>query len=262
MRTTLRPTLLLGVGVGVGGMLVGACSSEAPTTAPRSTVSGTVTVFAASSLTAAFTDLGEAFGALHPEAEVVFSFAGSSALAAQIGEGAPADVFASADLNNMAKITDAGLGAEEPAIFTTNAAQIVVGAGNPKGITDVADLADPDLIVVSCAPDAPCGAYAQKIFDAAGASVTPKSLEENVKAVVAKVSLGEADAGIVYVTDVLSAGDAVEGIDIPADRNVVAEYPIVVTKDARNPAAARSFVDFVLSPAGQQILTSYGFVAP
>ena len=234
-----------------------ACGSDGSTSS-----TDTVTVFAAASLTAAFTEIGEAFTAANPDTEVTFNFAASSALVTQIGEGAPADVFASADVTTMATLTEADNHAADPVVFTTNLAQIIVAPGNPKGITRVADLADPDLIVVSCAPDVPCGRYAKQIFDTAGVAVTPKSLEENVKAVVAKVTLGEADAGIVYATDVIAAGAKAAGVAIPAEQNVVAQYPIVVTKEAPNPAGGQAFVDFVLSPDGQSILQSFGFVSP
>ena len=232
------------------------------TEAPEPAVEGDVTVFAAASLTDALTELGEAFMAANRDAEVTFNFAASSELVTQIGEGAPADIFASADLNNMTKLTDAGNNASEPVVFTTNLAEIIVGPGNPEGITSVADLANEDLIVISCAPEVPCGRYAAQILDNAGVTVTFKSLEENVRAVVSKVTLGEADAGIVYMTDVINAGDAAEGVEIPADINVVAEYPIAVTKEAPNPGAAQAFSDFVLSVDGQAILGSYGFVSP
>ena len=134
--------------------------------------------------------------------------------------------------------------------------------GNPKGITGVADLANHDLIVVLCAPEVPCGKYAAQIFENAGVTVTPKSFEENVKAVVTKVTLGEADAGIVYATDVTAAGAEAEGVEIPADINVVAEYPIAATTEAPNADGAQAFIDFVLSEQGQKILASYGFLAP
>jgi molybdate transport system substrate-binding protein len=235
-------------------------SSAAPSTVPAA--SGDVTVFAASSLTAAFTEIGDAFMAGNPDATVTLNFAASSELVTQIGEGAPADVFASADLSNMTKLTDAGNNASEPVVFATNLAEIIVGPGNPKGITGVADLANEDLIVVLCAPEVPCGKYAAQIFENAGVTITPKSLEENVKAVVTKVILGEADAGIVYKTDVAAAGADAEGLEIPADFNVVAEYPIAVTKQAPNAEGAQAFVDFVSSEQGQAILGSYGFLAP
>ena len=227
-----------------------------------SSSTGAITVFATASLTDAFTEMGEAFEAANPGSRVTLNFAGSSALAAQIIEGAPADVFASADVASMTRLSDADSTASEPVVFTTNLAQIIVGRGNPEGITGVADLADPDLIVISCAPEVPCGRYAQQILDNAGVAVTFRSLEENVRAVVSKVTLGEADAGIVYVTDVISAGDRAVGVDIPADINVVAEYPVAVTTESTNPDGAQRFIDFVLSDEGQAVLTSYGFVAP
>jgi molybdate transport system substrate-binding protein len=226
------------------------------------TASDGVTVFAAASLTDAFTELGEAFTAENPGVEVRFNFAASSELVTQIGEGAPADLFASADLSTMTKLTDAGNNGSEPVVFTTNLAQIIVEAGNPEEITGVDDLADDALVVISCAPEVPCGRYAQQILENAGVAVTFDSLEENVRAVVSKVTLGEADAGIVYVTDVIGAGGAADGVEIPAEVNVVAEYPIAVTREAPNPEGAEAFIDFVRSDAGQAILTSYGFVAP
>jgi molybdate transport system substrate-binding protein len=224
--------------------------------------SATLTVFAAASLTGAFTELGGAFTSANPSIPVTFNFAGSSALATQIAEGAPADVFASADVDNMAKLTDAGDTASEPVVFTTNLAQIIVEPGNPNGVAGVADLANDDLIVISCAPQVPCGRYARQILDNAGVTVTFKSLEENVRAVVSKVVMGEADAGIVYATDVINAGDAAEGVEIPAHVNVVADYPIAVTRQAAKPEAAQAFVDFVVSDTGRAILESYGFVSP
>jgi molybdate transport system substrate-binding protein len=242
----------------VAALVVASCGSD-----DSGSGDGTdVTVFAAASLTAAFTEIGEAFMVDHPDAEVTFNFAGSSALVAQITEGAPVDVFAAADLANMDKLTDAGLEAAVPVVFAANLAEIIVEPGNPQGITGVADLADPDLVVVQCAPEVPCGAYAEQIFDNAGVTVTPSSFEENVKAVVTKVTLGEADAGIVYRTDVIAAGDDAAGVAIPADVNVVADYPVVALADAPNPDGGRVFIDFVLGPAGQQILASHGFDSP
>lgn len=241
--------------------------SAAPTTAPATSspasVSGDVTVFAAASLTAAFTEIGDAFMTSNPDAKVTFNFAGSSDLVTQINEGgAPADVFASADQSNMTKLTDAGNNGSGPVVFATNLLEIIVEPGNPKGITGVEDLANDDLIVVTCDTEVPCGKYAKQIFDNAGVTVTPDSLEENVKAVVTKVTAGEADAGIVYETDVTAAGDQAEGVEIPADINVLAEYPIAVTKDAPNAEAGQAFIDFVLSEQGQKILDSYGFLPP
>lgn len=219
----------------------------------------TLTVFAASSLTDAFGELGDAFTDENPDTDLVLSFASSSDLARQITEGAPADVFVSADLANMAEVADAGSSTGRPVVFATNRAEIIVERGNPLGIVEVADLADPELVLVVCAPEVPCGVYAQQVVANAGVTVTPDSLEENVKAVVAKVTLGEADAGIVYATDVLAAGDRATGVEIPDDVNVVAEYPIVAVSDD---AEAATFVDFVLGPAGRVVLDRYGFGAP
>jgi molybdate transport system substrate-binding protein len=248
------PAVVLAVGL---GLLTAACGDQGD---PSST--SAVTVFAAASLTGAFTELGDAFEAATPGARVTFNFAGSSALAAQILDGAPADVFASADVDNMTKLTDAGATRSEPVVVTTNRAQIVVDSGNPEGIAAVADLADPDLIVIACAPEVPCGRYAQQVLANAGVDLTFRSLEENVRAVVSKVTLGEADAGIVYVTDVIDAGDQATAVAIPADVNVVAEYPMAITSESANPDGAQAFIDFVLSDEGQSILASYGFVSP
>ncbi len=249
--------------LGFLGASCGSDDSDSGATDPTTgAVSGDVTVFAAASLTAAFTEIGDAFMVENPDANVTFNFAASSELVTQIGEGAPADVFASADSSNMTKFTDAGSNASEPVVFATNLAEIIVGPGNPTGITGIADLVNPDLIVVLCAPEVPCGKYAATIFENAGLTVTPKSLEENVKAVVTKVTLGEADAGIVYATDVTAAGTDAEGVEIPADINVVAEYPIAVTQEAPNAEGAQAFIDFVNSEQGQKILASYGFLAP
>src|SRR6478735_703327 len=247
-RVRRTPGLLLSAVV-VLGFVAASCGSDEDDSADATTattavsteasetpaVQGDVTVFAAASLTAAFTEIGDAFKAENPDANVVLNFAGSSDLVTQITEGAPADVFASADLKNMTKVTDASLNAAEPVVFATNIAEIIVGAGNPKGVTGVADLADPtDLIVVQCASEVPCGSYAEQIYEKAGITVTPASFEENVKAVVTKVTLGEADAGIVYATDVTAAGTDAEGVAIPEDVNVVAEYPIAPLAEAPN----------------------------
>jgi molybdate transport system substrate-binding protein len=253
MRRT--PRLVVSI-VAVLGLLGAACGSDDDSTA------GGITVFAAASLTAAYTEIGEAFMTEYPDAKVTFNFASSSDLVTQINEGAPADVYASADMANMTKLTDAVGNAGEPQVFATNLLQIIVEPGNPKGIAGVEDLANPDIIYVTCAPEVPIGKYAAQVLDAAGVAVTPASLEENVKGIVTKVTLGEADAGIVYVTDVTAAGADAEGVDIPADINVTATYPIVVTAKAPNPDGGQAFVEFVLGEQGQKILASYGFLAP
>ena len=253
-----RHTRLLAASLVVASLVLAACGDDEE----AASAVGTVTVFAAASLTAAFTEIGDAFTTEYPDAEVVFNFAASSDLVTQIGEGAPADVFASADLTNMTKLTDAGNHATEPVVFANNLLEIIVAPGNPLGITGVADLANQDLIVVTCDVEVPCGTYAAQIFESAAVAVTPKSLEENVKAVVTKVTLGEADAGIVYRTDVMAAGADAAGVEIPVDINVVAEYPIAVTAEAPNADGAQAFVDFVMSEPGQEILGSYGFSRP
>ena len=223
---------------------------------------GEITVFAAASLTESFTEVGEAFTAANPDAKATFSFDASSALVQQITEGAPADVFASADTANMDKLVDAGLNGTEPEIFATNLLTIIVAPGNPLGITGVADLANADIKTVICAPEVPCGNYANQIFTAAGVTVTPVSLEQNVRGVVTKVTAGEADAGIVYVTDVIAAGDTADMVEIPDDINVVAEYPIATVAASQNQEVDEAFIDFLLGPDGQAILAEYGFGAP
>ncbi|MFM8382583.1 MAG: molybdate ABC transporter substrate-binding protein [Actinomycetota bacterium] len=238
-----------------------ACGSG-PAPDSSSAASETLTVFAASSLRDAFTAIGDAFTAANPNLTITFNFAGSSELVTQISNGAPADIVATADTSTMSRLTTSDSIRTDPVVFTTNRAMIIVGAGNPKNITEVSDLADPDLVVVACAPDVPCGTYARAVLDNAGVAVTFRSLEENVKSVVSKVMLGEADAGIVYVTDVLGAGNDVEGVEISADINVLAEYPVAVTADADDSAVARAFIDFLLSAEGRSILESFGFVSP
>lgn len=275
-----RTSKLLVPAVALLGLLGAACGSDssaattssvsvttaAPTTmAPTTTepaVIGEVKVSAASSLTEAFTAIGAAFSTEHPGAKATFDFAASSDLVKQIAEGADAAVFASADQANMTKLTDAGDNGAQPVVFATNSLEIIVEPGNPKHITGVADLAKPDLIVVTCDPQVPIGKYSQQVFTNAGVTVTPKSLEQNVKGIVTKVTLGEADAGIVYATDVAAAGAKAAGVEIPANLNVVAQYPLVVTKRAADSVAARAFVDFVLGEQGRKILGSYGFTGP
>jgi len=234
-------------------------TSAGATTTPDSELAGDITVFAAASLTDSFTAIGEEFESAHPDVDITFNFAASSDLVGQINEGAPADVFASADQNNMDKLTDAGNNADEPQTFATNSLAIIVEPGNPEGITGVESLEDPDLIVVTCAPEVPIGGYSQEVFDNAGVEVEPDSFEENVKGVVTKVVEGEADAGLVYATDVIAAGDDAEGVEIPADINLIAEYPIAVTADAPTSDGAAAFEAFVLSDDGQEILAEYGF---
>jgi len=243
-------------------LVAASCGSDTANSVGTAAVSGDVVVFAASSLTEAFTEIANAFTASNPAAKVTFNFAGSGDLVTQIHQGAPADVFVSADDANMTKLTGAGDNAGPPVVIAKNSFEIIVEAGNPKGVTGLADLAEPDLVVVLCADTVPCGKGAAKVLSNAGVTVTPASLEDKVKGVVTKVTAGEADAGIVFVTDVRAAGAAADGVDIPADVNAISNYPMVVTKESPNPAAAQAFVDFVASDAGQAILAKYGFLAP
>ena len=238
-----------------------ACGEDAaPATAPPAgRATGTITVFAAASLTGAFTEIGTAFQALHPDATVKFNFASSSTLANQINQGAPADVFASADGTTMKRVTDAGNNQGSPVEFATNKLQVIVGKGNPKGITSVTDLAKSNIISVTCDPVVPIGSYTQEVFRKANITVKPKSLEPDVKGIVTKVTAGEADTGVVYATDVLAAGSAAQGVVIPDEWNVIANYPITVVRQTRDAYSASVFMNFVLSRDGQTILAKWGF---
>jgi molybdate transport system substrate-binding protein len=254
LRSWIRSAVVLLV----VAMLAAACGNDDQPSGGSST-STEIKVFAAASLTAAFDELGPQFTAANGGTKVTFNFAGSQALATQIQQGAPADVFASADTTNMDKVKDL---VGTPQVFASNQLQIVVEKGNPKGVKGLGDLASADLKVVLAAPEVPAGRYAQQALDQAGITVKPVSQEDNVKAVVTKVSLGEADAGIVYTTDVTAGGDTVDGVDIPAVQNVTATYPIATVKAGSNQAKAQAFMDLVLSSQGQQVLESYGFLPP
>ncbi len=236
--------------------------NSAPESTTKAGVSGDVTVFAAASLTESFTEIGKAFEAANPDAKVTFNFAGSSALAKQINEGAPADVFASAAPKNMDQVADAGGTAGEPTTFVSNTLMIAVPKGNPAGIEGLADFADDSKKIALCAEQVPCGAAAKKVFEAAGITPKPDTLEQDVKAVLTKVQLGEVDAALVYKTDVQAAGDKVEGIEFPEAAKAVNEYPIVVLNSAPNAEGAKAFVDFVLSDKGSAVLTKAGFDKP
>ena len=246
--------------VAVAALVLAACGGNDNTSSGGSSGSANeVKVFAAASLTAAFNELGQQYTSANGGTKVTFNFAGSQALATQIQQGAPADVFASADTTNLDKVRDL---VGDPQVFASNLLQIVVEQGNPKGVKGLDDLANPDLKVVLAAPDVPAGKYAAEILGKAGVTVKPVSQEDNVKAVVTKVSLGEADAGIVYVTDVTVGGGKVEGVDIPKDQNVVATYPIATVKASKAPDKAQAFMDLVRSAEGQQVLNRYGFLPP
>ncbi|WP_344303330.1 molybdate ABC transporter substrate-binding protein [Nocardioides bigeumensis] len=219
----------------------------------------TLTVYAASSLTATFEQLGDAFEADHDGVEVELNFAGSSDLVAQIQEGAPADVFASADEANMEKLTAEDLQGSAPEAFASNTLEIVVPPGNPAGIESFDDLTEAELNLVVCAPEVPCGAAAAKIAESAGVTLTPVSEEQSVTDVLAKVTSGEADAGLVYVTDVRAAGDGVEGFEFEESAAAVNVYPIATVAASENAELAQQFVDLVLSDEGQQVLADAGF---
>ena len=247
---------------GGGGDDAAAGTTSAGASADGTHLTGTLTVFAAASLTDVFTGLGQQLESDNPELTVQFNFAGSSALATQLTQGAPADVFASANPAQMAVVTDAGLAAGEPTVFTANVLQIAVPAGNPAGVTGLADFGREELALAVCAPDVPCGAAAEDVFAAAGVTPLPDTQEEDVRAALTKVELGEVDAALVYATDVTAAGDAVEGIAVPEAEEAVNDYPLVTLAEAPNADAARAFVDLVLSDEGQQALEDAGFRAP
>lgn len=267
------------VGAVVALAALAACSTAEPRDRSTGTTSlsgagdgltGTLTVFAAASLKVAFDELTADFASAHPDVDVQpVTYDGSSTLATQLVEGARADVFASADGTTMATVDDAGLVEGAPTVFTTNTLQVVVPAGNPDGVTSVADLAalaSSGGRVVLCAAQVPCGAASHELLETAGVTLTPASEEQNVTAVLTKVAVGEADAGLVYRTDVLAAGDDVEGVDVDEAARVVNRYPIAVLgtghRTAQDAAVAQAFVDLVLSDAGQRVLADRGFVAP
>lgn len=244
--------------------LLGACGSSGSTAAasPSGTpLSGPISVFAAASLTDFFRALGLSFQTANPAVVAEFNFAGTPTLVTQIEQGARADVFASADTTNMDKLTADGFTTGTSQVFARNQLEIVVGPGNPKAITSLADLAKPGVIYISEAATVPAGKYSLQALKKAGVTVTPKSLETDVKSVVSKVELGEADAGIVYTTDVKAAGSRVTGVPIPDSFNVIASYPLVAVKGTKNADAANAFIAYVLSPAGQAKLQSFGFLA-
>jgi molybdate transport system substrate-binding protein len=247
--------------LGVVAALLAACGSPASTSSSTTPLSGTVSVFAAASLTASFNAIGTSFQAANRGVTVKFNYAGTPTLVTQIEQGAPADVFASADTTNMDRLKGDGFTAGTPQVFAHNELEIVVAPGNPKGIAGLDDLAKPGVIYITEAPTVPAGKYALQALKMAGVTVTPKSLETDVKSVISKIELGEADAGIVYTTDVTAAGDKVQGVPIPAAENVIATYPIVAVKASPNLAAAKAFIAYVLSAAGQAQLQSFGFLA-
>ncbi|MFN8036897.1 MAG: molybdate ABC transporter substrate-binding protein [Acidimicrobiia bacterium] len=243
-------------------------ASSTKTTAAKSTsattveLTGSLNVFAAASLTEAFTDYKQTLESKNPDLSVTNNFAGSQALVTQIENGAPADVFASADVKNMQTLMDKGL-VETPQIFAKNKLEIAVAPGNPKHITGLADLEKPGVVLVLEDPTVPAGNYARQAFRKAGLPAPqPASNELDVKSTLAKLESGDADAVIVYVTDVIAAGSTVEGVAIPDDQNVVATYPIAVVKATKNPTAAQGYVDGLVNGPGRQVLQARGFLPP
>jgi len=223
---------------------------------------GALTVFAAASLTESFTELGKQFEARHPKAKVTFNFGASSALAGQVTAGAPADVVAMAAESDMKRLAEAGLVGPSK-VFATNRLAILVAKGNPKAVRSLTDLAQPGLTVVLCAVEVPCGALAAQVLARAGVAVQPKSYEGNVKAVVSRVTLGEADAGVVYETDVRAAHAKADGVALSAEQNLTTSYPIAALKRSEHDSRrAEAFISFVLSATGQRILADAGFGPP
>ena len=244
------------VGLAVGALVLAACSGTGDTTGDE------VLVSAASSLTEAFAEIETAFESENPEIDVVLNIGGSSGLREQILAGAPADVFASANTSNMDRVVAGGDVEGDPAIFARNRLEIAVPTGNPGGVTGLADFARDELLIGLCAEDVPCGGYGRQVLEKTDVVPSVDTEEPNVRALLTKIEAGELDAGIVYVTDVVSTGGDVDGIEIPDDDNVYAEYPIAVLTDAPNGDEAAAFVAFVLSDEGRSILTDHGFALP
>jgi molybdate transport system substrate-binding protein len=227
-----------------------------------SEVTGDVTVFAAASLNKSFTEIGKQFETEYPGTTVRFNFAGSSDLATQITQGAPADVFASADTANMTKVEDGAAIQGEPETFASNTLTIVTSPGNPKGISSFADLAKPGVTLVVCADQVPCGAATTTVEEKTGVRLTPASEESQVTDVLGKVTSGQADAGLVYVTDAKGAGGNVTQVDFPEAAEAANAYSVAVLSDSQNSATASEFVEVVTGPEGQKVLAEAGFAAP
>jgi molybdate transport system substrate-binding protein len=254
------------IAAGLAAVAVAGCSSSG-SGSPASTASSsaapkeTITVFAAASLMGTFTQLGKQFDASHPGDTVKFSFGPSSGLATEITSGAPADVFASAAPANMDMVVKAG-DASSPQDFAKNTMEVAVPPKNPAKVTSVNDLAKKSVKVALCQPQVPCGVVAAEVFKNAGIKVKPVTLQPDVKSVLTQVELGSVDAGMVYVTDVMAAGTKVKGVVIPASDNASTLYPIATISDSKQKSIAEAFVAYVLSPAGQQVLTAAGFKKP
>lgn len=243
--------------VGAAALIVTGCGGSASAPEQR-----TLTVFAAASLTEAFTALEPRFEEANPGVDVLYNFGASSDLAQQIVNGGPADLFAAANTSTMQTVVDAALVDGGPTVFATNVLQIVTAPGNPQGIASFADLARPELQVVVCAPQVPCGAAVERIEQLTGVALSPVSEEPDVKSTLGKVVTGNADAGLVYATDVRTAGDDVQGIRFAEAAQAANDYPVAVIAGAPAAGAARAFQDFVTGPEGQAVLGSAGFGRP
>lgn len=235
-------------------LLLGSCAST-------STPSNRVLVSAASSLSEAFAELESAFEDINPEIDVLLNLGGSSLLREQIIAGAPVDVYASASTSDMGQVVEAGL-AHDPKTFALNMMEIAAPSGNPAGVTGLDAFGDDDLLIGLCDSGIPCGVYGRQVLSRAGIELLVDTNEPNVRSLLTKVEAGELDAGIVYVTDVISAQGLVFGITIPEDLNVIAEYPIAVMAEAPNREGAGLFVEFILSSEGASILAEHGFALP
>ena len=264
MKVMLPSRLLLKMAAsGVALGVLAGCSSS-PATAPSSSaaradsLAGTIVVDAAASLTEAFGAIAQQFETAHPGVTITLNFSGSSALAQSIVAGAPVDVFAAASPSTMATVTDARL-AETPRAFASNSLEIAVPPGNPGKVTSLTDFADTSRTIALCAAEVPCGAAAAMVFAAAGVTPSPDTLEEDVKAALTKVRLGEVDAALVYRTDVKAAGKEVDGIEFPESSTAVTHYPISALKGSKSPEVASAFVAFVLGDSAQKVLKDAGF---
>ena len=254
----MKPSRLLALFCALSLALISGCGSSDQPAAGNTEIM----VFAAASLEKTFTEIGEQFKTENTGVSLEFSFAGSSDLVTQLTQGAQADVFASADTKNMDKAAQAGLLAGDPVNFASNTLTIAVGPGNPKKIASFKDLTQPGLNVVVCAPQVPCGSATQKVEQATGVKLAPVSEESSVTDVLNKVTTGQADAGLVYVTDAIGAGDKVSAVPFPEAAGAVNTYPIAVLEDSKNPELARKFVDLVTSESGQKFLSAAGFAKP
>jgi molybdate transport system substrate-binding protein len=251
-RISRRPLIIISLAALLLGGLLPGCGSDGN--------SKSITVAAASSLSGAFEAAKAEFEASHPGTSITLAFGSSSSLAQQILDGARIDVFASADNDTMQSVNRELAG--RSSTFTTNTLEIMVEKGNPLGIATLSDLARPELVYITCAPEVPIGKYSADVLSRAGVTVAPSSLEPDVKGIVTKITSGEADAGIVYSTDVVAAGDRASGVVIPMRQNVMASYPIARLYRARHNTTAAAWIDFINGAEGQTILTRFGFIAP